>query len=791
MGIRFYELVALSTYHHLPTNMFELFLSGNFSDIVYLFNVFLLLSILYFFLSLKNLRLAFSLHLFLIILITMVQLGLTKYFSQTFIPLGADLFGYTLSDIQKTVQSSSSSSGVAGLVGVILLIVLIILTPRFMRDYSLSKLYINIFIFLCLFSVPINILTHPHISDYEHETQFYLATNKSDYFIAKSLKHFFDKTSSYDNATVFSFPLMKNANYQDTLGPLFNLSESKPNLVFLIVEGLGGSLMDDGVYGGFTPYLDELSKKSLYWKNFLSLSGRTFGVLPSLLASLPYGEKGFMEYEEAMPDHMSLISLLKKNGYYTRFLHGGDINFDRRRSFLLRQGIDVLMGQDFFGPEFEKAATDEGGFSWGYPDHALFKRAMQVIDENKKEPYLNIYLTLTSHEPFIPPFNERYLNLYEKKLATLKNRPGALEVIKKYKKEFSTFLYVDESIRNFMEEYKKRPEYGNTIFFITGDHRMIPVPHSNKIARFHVPFILFSPMLKEAITFSSVSSHLDVTPSLLALLNNRYNMTLPKVVHWLGEGIDMSKEFRAIKNIPFMRTKNELNDYLYGKYFLAGDELFELTPSMDLEPLNDSSLQSKILKKLNDFKIINKYVCENNHIMPNGKNEILSKKVRDEGEDDSSIKYNVDEMFDLAKKRAYEGNRSEAIAICQKVLKKYPKHNDFRALMGRVYAWDKKYGESKNIFKELIMLAPNYPDGYAGLSQVEFWTGHHQLALEQINKALEFNPDNTEHLMIKARIVYSLKDNDEALRIVNEVLDNNPRMKDALDFKKRFNNIEQ
>jgi hypothetical protein len=44
-------------------------------------------------------------------------------------------------------------------------------------------------------------------------------------------------------------------------------------------------------YGGFT-YLDSLIPKSLYWENFVSNAGRTFGALPSILGSLPY-EKDF------------------------------------------------------------------------------------------------------------------------------------------------------------------------------------------------------------------------------------------------------------------------------------------------------------------------------------------------------------------------------------------------------------------------------------------------------------------------------------------------------------------
>jgi hypothetical protein len=51
------------------------------------------------------------------------------------------------------------------------------------------------------------------------------------------------------------------------------------------VLNIGKMLMAD-------TYLDSLIPKSLYWENFVS-NGRTFGALPSILGSLPYGEKDF------------------------------------------------------------------------------------------------------------------------------------------------------------------------------------------------------------------------------------------------------------------------------------------------------------------------------------------------------------------------------------------------------------------------------------------------------------------------------------------------------------------
>ncbi|RYZ58141.1 MAG: hypothetical protein EOO14_10075, partial [Chitinophagaceae bacterium] len=75
--------------------------------------------------------------------------------------------------------------------------------------------------------------------------------------------------------------------------------------------------------------------------------------------------------------------------------------------------------------------------------------------------------------------------------------------------------YSDESIRSFLLAYRQRPDFDNTIFIITGDHRLIPVPEDNMLSRFHVPLLIYSPLLKRQASFPALSSHLDIAPSLV------------------------------------------------------------------------------------------------------------------------------------------------------------------------------------------------------------------------------------------------------------------------------------
>ena len=109
-------------------------------------------------------------------------------------------------------------------------------------------------------------------------------------------------------------------------------------------------------------------------------------------------------------------------------------------------------------------------------------------------------MTLTNHEPFDFPSKKSYLEKVDRILKTKSDSDQ--NRMSEYKDIFSCLLYTDNSLQSFMEAYSKRPDYSNTIFVITGDHRLIPIPQKDNLSRFHVPLYIFSPMLKKTAKFN-------------------------------------------------------------------------------------------------------------------------------------------------------------------------------------------------------------------------------------------------------------------------------------------------
>jgi hypothetical protein len=145
---------------------------------------------------------------------------------------------------------------------------------------------------------------------------------------------------------------------------------------------------------------------------------------------------------------------------------------------------------------------------------------------------------------------------------------------------FASILYTDDALRRFFEGAARLPGFDNTIFVITGDHRLPELPMDTRIERYHVPLIVYSPMLRQPRAIKAVSSQFDIAPSVLAYLANNYGLRSPADVTWLGTGLDTDTGFRNLHAIPLKQTKTELSDFVSGSVYLAQGRLYGLADGM-------------------------------------------------------------------------------------------------------------------------------------------------------------------------------------------------------------------
>ncbi len=630
--VRVFEYFFISHLHNLPVNSLRLAASGVFYDIMFLLKICGYAAIPFFLISYFKSKIAEIIFISISILLLLGNLLLIFYYSKSLVPLGADLFGYSVGEIMHTIQASGGLN-LLMLLPILVLVFLVILVFYYCKRIPLPNVFVYLFFTILFISFFVYEDYTPKTKGYQVELEFYTVINKLQFFSGKAIPYllkekeeviagdyFIDSAVDQQNTFTYvdkNFPFLRIDSSQNVLGNFFQTTDELPNFVFIITESLGRSYSGEGaIDGSFTPFLDSLAGQSLYWKNFLSTSGRTFAVFSSLFGSLPFAEKGFLDLGEKMPPHFSLISFLKQLGYTAAFYHGGDVHFDNMDIFFKRQNVDFILGDKNFGSEYHKMPANANGFSWGYGDKELFKHSLEIIDQQKKSPRIDIYMTLSMHNPFLVEGQDYYRNKVRAKIQTLALSLQQKEDYEKYIDMYATVMYTDDAFKYFFEEFRKRNDFKNTIFIITGDHRMPEIPIKTKLDRFHVPFLIYSPMLKRTETFSSVSTHFDLLPSLISFLRNNYKIETPKYVTWLGSGLDTMKNFRNIHSAPLMRNKNELLDFLDQKYFLADEEVFEVFDNLFIEKIKDDVVQNRLQNYFDEFKMKNKTMLTTKTLLP-------------------------------------------------------------------------------------------------------------------------------------------------------------------------------
>lgn len=662
---------------------------------------------------------------------------LNKYYAITHLSLGSDLYGYSLSDIKMIINTSSDIS-LTSFWPIVVLAGLLIVMFKLLKINNKQTIGLAAFLLLSVAFFTINALaqkpTQSNLSFFVKDSFEYLQNNKSS------------KTNNWNESN--PFPLLRdNDQTEDLFGKYLNLKAQKPNIVMIVVEGLGRDFTGENAeYPGFTPFLDSLANKSLYWTNFVSNAGRSFGALPSILGSVPFGKNGFLDLEN-LPEHISLINQLKKSNYKTAYFEGGDADFDRKLKYLNHEGMESIVDANNYGSEYKKAPSKDG-FSWGYPDAEIFKKALHDI-KPIAQPRFDLILTISNHEPFVFNDKEKFLAQADMMLSKSTLAKNKKNILNKYKDIVAALLYTDASIKEFMEKYKTHPNYDNTIFVITGDHRLIPIPQKDEICRYHVPLIVHSPMLTKPEKFLGISSHMDIMPTILAMINNKYGEKNIEKVPWIGTGLSGALSFENEKNIPLSRYKGAVKDFISGNKFLSDKTLYEINEKFEISEISNDDEYDNIENKLVKFQEINNYVTQNNKIIPPNlvekKTNVQSFTKEQLGIIDRYLKPKSEEdPFMVAREIAFKKQYDDALLLCNYIIKDSPNHFDCRTLKGRIYAWSGDFENAENELKAIIDRSPRYKDAYSAILDLYWWNDKPQKAKELAKKAKENINDDTE-----------------------------------------------
>jgi phosphoglycerol transferase MdoB-like AlkP superfamily enzyme len=294
----------------------------------------------------------------------------------------------------------------------------------------------------------------------------------------------------------------------------------KPNIVIILLESMGTKYLELEYNGSkLTPYLHELIDKSYYFENFYSAGVHTNNGIVSTLYGFPcLFDKPSMKNEL---HYTGLPGNLRKLGYQNLFFITGNPNYDHMNLFLMESGFDRIYSQ--YDYPSEKIANN-----FGVQDDYLLEYGLERLNEaaHKDKPFLGVFLTVSNHGPYIvPPKYENSADTDDRKIVR----------------------FVDDALKNFMENASQQAWFDNTIFILLGDHGAMPdnPKYDMPVEYNHIPLIMYSRLFEDAPKrFDCLCGQIDVFPTLLGIMNAPYtNNSL---------GIDVFKEQR-----PYMFFVND------------------------------------------------------------------------------------------------------------------------------------------------------------------------------------------------------------------------------------------
>lgn len=433
----------------------------------------------------------------------------------------------------------------------------------------------------------------------------------------KSIKEFREFMNWETSAYQIEYPFAREFNLEvNDLSSYFNTFENAPNLVIVFCEGLSSTFSgSEATLGSFTPHLDSLYAQSLYWPNAISNADRTHGVFANALASLPHGyERGMLNLKSTFPQHLSIPKLLISNNYSSSFTYGGWGYFDNFEPFLRMNHIQTIWDQVYIENNDIYKLEDQGdAFTWGIHDKTMVDLYFKFKDTSNTQPYFDLFITLSLHSPFNIPEKDKYISLAKERL---KNVPNGDNLFENSKDVIAAVIYQDDALGTFMNEYKKRPEYENTIFLFVGDHNVNTLPLRTELDSHAVPLAIFSSKLKKAKQFKDIVAHTDIPQSLLTVFQPYLTKKeIPEHTNWLGNGLSTKDKLSSDHPIFIGRFNGEIIGVIYKDTILMNEELYKINPQLKLTTIKDKSRKKNFEQQLRNYKIMNKYVIDERKLL--------------------------------------------------------------------------------------------------------------------------------------------------------------------------------
>ncbi len=345
-------------------------------------------------------------------------------------------------------------------------------------------------------------------------------------------------------------------------------SFTKKNIFIIILESFSKEYVGalNGKSSGYTPFLDSLIQESLTFNNAYSNAKRSIDGIPAVVAGIPnWMNEPYITSIYGSNQINSLPNLLKTEGYYSAFFHGGTngtMGFD---AFASLAGYDNYYGRK----EYSNDQDYDG--SWGIWDEEFLQYASSIMSK-KQQPFLATIFTLSSHHPYTVP--KKHEGKFEQ---------GSLPI-------HISIRYADYALKQFFETVKKKDWFKNTLFVLVADHTSISDDpfYTNKVGNNAIPIIFYSGDHSLKGMDSTTIQQIDIMPSLLDHLHYPYSY------YAFGNSVfDSTQSHYAFSN------NNEIFELIQDNYSFS----FDGQKPIELFNITEDSLLKKNLINLDTLRV--------------------------------------------------------------------------------------------------------------------------------------------------------------------------------------------
>lgn len=268
------------------------------------------------------------------------------------------------------------------------------------------------------------------------------------------------------------------------------------NLVIILEESLGATFVESLGGRPVTPQLESLKDSGWWFENLYATGTRSVRGIEAVVSGfLPSPARSVVKLSLSQTDFFTLGELLKKKGYDTGFIYGGEAHFDNMRSFFTGNGFDTIVDQqDYQDPRFTG--------SWGVSDEDLFEKTHEDLKQlhASGEPFFRLVFSSSNHTPF--EFPDGRIAPYDQEKNTVNN----------------AVKYADYALGKFIESAQNSDYWKDTLFMIVADHdarvwgsELVPIKN------FQIPGLILGADI-ESRRIRTVASQIDLAPTLLSLM---------------------------------------------------------------------------------------------------------------------------------------------------------------------------------------------------------------------------------------------------------------------------------